>query len=55
MSADCSAVAASAADGSAKSAAALLAVPLQRMNGSDPPKAQKRRQKRHTFSPRKFI
>ncbi|MEP6986619.1 MAG: hypothetical protein ABI970_13520 [Chloroflexota bacterium] len=45
MSADRSAAAASAADGSAKSAAALLGLPLQRMNGSNPPKAQKRRQK----------
>ncbi|MEP6984664.1 MAG: hypothetical protein ABI970_03645 [Chloroflexota bacterium] len=45
MSAGSSAVTASVADGSAKSAAALLGLALQRMNGSDPPKAQKRRQK----------
>ncbi|MEP6988940.1 MAG: hypothetical protein ABI970_25280, partial [Chloroflexota bacterium] len=39
-----SAVAASAAVGSAKSAAALLGVPSQRMHGRQPPKVQKRMQ-----------
>ncbi|MBA3871774.1 MAG: hypothetical protein H0X30_21720 [Anaerolineae bacterium] len=45
MSAGGPAAAASAADCSVQSAAALLGLLLQRMNGSDPPNAQKRRQK----------
>ncbi|MBA3871165.1 MAG: hypothetical protein H0X30_18640 [Anaerolineae bacterium] len=40
MAAGRSAAAASAADGSANSAAALLGLLLQRMNGSDPPNVQ---------------